>query len=422
MSKVNIKVVHITRVEGHGNIVAALDEGRIEEVMFQVVEAIRFFEGILRGRSWEEVGHIATRICGICAVSHCCASLQGTEKALGIEVSAQTELLRRLIMNGEIMSSHALHVYFLAAPDFLRLESVLPLVQEDPETVKRAFHIKQNSYDIGNLLGGRHTHPISLVPGGFTSLPSVSDLERLRERLTGLRCDVEKTVELYARLEIPDLERETEYVCLRRPDYYTFYGGQIVSSDGDALPAERHREATSEFVVGHSTAKHAKWHRESYMVGALARVNNNWKQLRPEAHEAMNTLSLKPPCHNPFMNTVAQVVELVHCLEDSITLLGEILDKGLREEYEPEVTPRAGQGVGAVEAPRGLLIHDYTYNDRGRSTNVNCVIPTAQNLGNLDADMRMLLSELKDKPEEDIRRGLEMLVRAYDPCISCSAH
>ena len=422
MTTQEIRVDHVTRVEGHGNIVAKLRDGGLHEAIFEVVEAARFFEKILVGRSFEEVAHIASRICGICAVSHSFASLQATESALGIEISEQTGLLRRLMLDGEQLSSHALHVYFLAAPDFLNLYSVLPLAKDDPEIVRMAFRVKQTAYDIGAVVGGRHTHPITAVPGGFTAIPSARALKDLRERLVSLREDMWKTVELYKTLQIPDFERDTEYVCLRQPDCYTFYGGRIVSSEGAAILSQHYQEATTEYVVRHSTAKHAKWHRDSYMVGALARINNNWRQLRPEARRAMAALGLEPPCANPFMNNVAQIVEMLHCLEDGVATIDHLLDAGLRNEDVPDVAPRAGRGVGTVEAPRGLLIHEYTYDEQGHCTKANCVIPTGQNLANLDADMQAYLAQIKDSPEEDIRKGLEMLVRAYDPCISCSTH
>ena len=416
-----IRVDHLTRVEGHGNIFAALDDGRVKQALFEVVEANRFFEGFLRGRDWEEVAHLATRICGICAVSHCYASLQATEAALGIQVTDQTKLLRRLTMNAEQISSHALHVYFLAAPDFLRLQSVLPLVKQDPNTVLRAFRLKKTGYDLGEMVLGRHCHPVSAVPGGFTAVPKLAEVSQMRERLIGLRPDLEATIALCQKLDVPAFERETEYVSLRHPGHYAWLEGDIVSSDGGSVPAERYREAVQEFVMPHSSSKHARWHRDSYRVGALSRLNNNWQQLRPEAKQAMQALGLKPPLHNPFLNTVAQVVELVHCLEDSIAACDEILASGLQEE-EVEVKPRPGRGVGVVEAPRGLLIHDYQYDDRGRCVKANCIIPTGQNYANLDREMAALLGQTAREPKEEIQLKLEMLVRAYDPCISCSVH
>lgn len=417
-----IRVEHLTRVEGHGNIMASLREGQVERAIFEVVEANRFFEAVVLGRDWEEVCHLTSRICGICALSHSCVSLQATEAALGIDVSEQTRLLRRLIMDAEIISSHALHAYFLAAPDFLGLQSVMPLIDKDPETVLRAFRVKKGGYELAEVVVGRHTHPIGSVPGGFTSLPKVSALEEIRNRMIELRPDMAATVELYQTLRLPEFERPTRYVSLRRPDCYAVYDGDIVCSDGTSTSAPRYRESLQEYVVSHSTAKHATWGGDIYMVGALARVNNNWPQLRPEAQQAMKALGLDPPCHNPFMNTVAQVVEMVHCLEDGIALLEELLGRELVDDWEPGIEPQPGLGVGVVEAPRGLLIHEYEFDERGRCTKANCVIPTGQNLANLDADLHGYAAQIADRPEAEIRHGLEMLVRAYDPCISCSAH
>lgn len=417
-----IRVEHLTRVEGHGNILASVEEGGVGRALFEVVEANRFFEGFVRGRHYEEVVHIAPRICGICALSHSSVAVHATEKALGVEVSEQTEVLRRLIMAAEVISSHALHVCFLAAPDFLGVESVMPLMQEDPDTVRRAFRLKKGGYELGELVAGRHPHPVSVTTGGFTSLPKPAEFEEMRDRLVSLRDDIEATVELFKSVEIPQFERPTEYVCLRQPDHYAFYEGEIVSSEGEAIPVDDYEEVLREYVVAHSTAKHVRWHRDSYMVGALARVNNNWGQLVPEAQDAMKELGLAPPCHNPFMNTVAQVVELVHCLEESVGLIEELLARGLTEEEMPRIEPAAGRGIGAVEAPRGLLIHDYAYDAAGRCTKANCVIPTNQNFANLDLDMQALLPQLAGASKDEVQRHLEMLVRAYDPCISCSVH
>jgi sulfhydrogenase subunit alpha len=417
-----IEVHHLTRVEGHGDLIAKVRDGRPLEARFDVVEPNRFFEAILRGRNAEEVVHIASRICGICAVSHSCAALLATEKALGLEISLQTFLLRRLVMNAEVMSSHALHVLFLAAPDFVGLPSVMPLVKENPELVRRAFRIKRTGYDLGEAVLGRHTHPVTAVPGGYTAVPQAEALARMRDRLVALRADLEAAADLYRSFTIPEFTRETEYVCLRRPDCYSFYDGDIISTDGGRIATEDYREHLHEYVVLGSNAKQAKWHRDSYLVGALARVNNNADQLHPAAAETMQTLGLRVPCHNPFMNTVAQLTEMVHCNEDSIVLIEALLARGIEEEWEPEIPQRAGRGVGVVEAPRGLLIHDYTYGDDGRCVEANCIIPTNQNMGNLNADLPQFLAQVAGGPEPEVQRQLEMLVRAYDPCISCSVH
>ena len=157
------------------------------------------------------------------------------------------------------------------------------------------------------------------------------------------------------------------------------------------------------------------------MVGALARFNINHAMLHPKAKAAAAALNLKAPCHNPFMISVAQVVEIVDSLENAIALIDTILAKGLQEE-PLEIQPKAGRGVGVVEVPRGILFHDYTYNDKGEIAKANCIIPTNQNHANIQKDMEKYLPMILDKTPDDIRLNLEMLVRAYDPCVSCSTH
>lgn len=417
-----IRVEHLTRVEGHGNVIASIADGAVRRAIFEITEANRFFEAFLRDRDCHEVCHLASRICGICALSHSCASLQAVESALGIKVSQQTLALRRLIMDAETISSHALHVYFLVAPDFLGLPSVIPLIAQDPDTVKLAFRVKKTGYELAEIIVGRHTHPVSVAPGGFMSYPTPQAFEEILPRLAALRDDLEVTVELFQGLDIPAFARPTQHVSLRRPDHYSLYAGEIVSSSGHAVALDRYQEAIQEVVCDHSTAKHARWRGDLYRVGALARVNNNWGQLHPRAQDAMRALGMEPICHNPFMNNVAQLVEIIHCLEDGIALVEGFLRDGIVDEGDPVVEPRAGRGVGVVEAPRGLLIHDYTFDEQGKCQRANCIIPTAQNYANLDAEMHDYAAAMADRPEAEVRLGLEMLVRAYDPCISCSVH
>ncbi|MCS6861738.1 MAG: Ni/Fe hydrogenase subunit alpha [Abditibacteriales bacterium] len=420
----DINVHHITRLEGHGNLVINVQDGTVEEAHFHIIEAPRLFEVMVKGHSYEELHHMTSRICGICAVSHTSASLQATERALGIEISEQTRLLRLLAFHGEMASSHVLHVYFLAAPDLLGTPSVVPLVQTHPDVVRRAMRLKKLFYDQCAVVLGRHTHPVAMEPGGFSHFPTEKELVALKERLIAARADLEATVELCQQLPLPDFARETEYVSLTDPHRYAFYEGDIKSSEGCVVPPEEYRAVTNEYVVPHSTAKHARWHRDAYAVGALARFNNNHPQLHPKAREAAQALGLTAPCTNPFMNNVAQVVETVHCIEDSIALIDTLLDKGVKPEKPVPPARLEGDGVGAVEAPRGILFHHYVY-EKGHCVKANCIIPTAQNLGNIDRDLRAFTPQLMATyypDKETIRHKLEMLIRSYDPCISCSVH
>lgn len=421
MNDINVNVDHVTRVEGHGNIVVCVKKGKIEECKWEVVEAPRFFEAFVRGRNYLEVAHITSRICGICSIGHTLTSLKATEAAMGVQISHQTRLLRRILIQGESLQSHVLHAYFLAAPDFVGVPSVFPLVKTHPEVVLRALRMKKLANDLGDVFGGRTVHPITPTVNGFTKLPEVKEIKGIRQRLVDAGPDLEATLALFKTLKVPEFNRETEYISLKSKEEYALYDGVIASTDAGTTPVENYRSWTNEYLVPHSTAKYTKHVRGSYMVGALARFNNNASQLSPGAKKAAEELGLKAACHNPYMITVAQVVEAVHAVEESLRLIDELLDKGLKEE-DRRVLLKAGKGVGSVDVPRGILFHDYTYDKNGICQEANCIIPTNQNHANIQRDMEALLPQILDKPQEEIRLALEMLVRAYDPCISCSTH
>ena len=433
MSKRNlaVNVEFLTRVEGHGHIVVDMAEGVLKSCQLQIVEAPRFFEAMLKGRSLFEAQHIVSRICGICACGHSLASIQAAEDAIGLVPSEQTLLLRRLLLHMENLDSHILHIYLLAAPDLLGAQSFVQLLGSHQQEVCRALRMKKLCNDVCGILAGRHIHPIATVVGGFTRLPRVADLEAMRAMLVELERELEPTVELVSSLPFPDFERQTEYVALVGKDGgYPMLSGEIGSSDGVRKKKEDYRVITNEFVVPHSSAKHARLSRSSYAVGALARFNLNHGGLSAGAKQAAEAVGLQAPCCNPFLNTVAQLVESVHCCEEAIKVIDTLSERGV--DLSQEVTGgtgetgaievKAGIGVGAVEVPRGLLFHRYRVDERGIITEADCVIPTGQNLQNIEDDMRQLVPQIVDRSDKEITLALEMLVRAYDPCISCSTH
>lgn len=418
---VNIDIHHITRVEGHGNIVVDVVNGELKKCNLEVTETPRFFEAVLRGRPYQEASQITSRICGICAVGHATTSLRATEAALGVEPSEQTRLLRRLNFLGEILDSHILHVYMLVAPDFLNVGSVFPLASSAPDVVLRALRMKKLSGDLCKIICGRHTHPIAMLVGGFAHFPATAELYELRERFTNIWPDVSATIELFQTLPFPEFERETEYIALRNEAAYGFIDGDIVSTDGGRWPVSEYKSVTNERILPHSSAKHCSNQRESYMVGALARYKLNHDLLHPRAVEAARALGLDPACINPYMNSVAQLVEIVHCIEEGEILIDTLLQREVAWEEPVPPARLSGEGVGACEVPRGVLFHHYVIED-GRISGANCIIPTNQNVANVEADMRALVPTLLDLPQPEIEHRLEMLVRAYDPCISCSTH
>ena len=418
-----IDIHHITRVEGHGNIKIRISDGKLEEARWEVVETPRFFEAMLVGKKWENAPWISGRICGICSIGHTLASIRAVENCFGIVPTEQTRKLRLLLKHMETLQSHTLHLYFLAAPDFVGVGSVFPLIESNPDIVQRAARIKQLANDLCDCVGGRRMHPTRTVVGGFTIAPEKKELVRFKARLLEATDDLIRTAELFRTFKVPDFTRETEFVSLKGDGSYPFIGGDLISTDGVLKKEHQYQAMTNEYCVEQSTSKWSRLSRKSFAVGALARLNNNFELLRPEAREIAQSFGLKPVNHNPFMNDIAQLVECVHVVKESIELIDELTGTPWQEPRQT-VTPRSGIGVGAVEVPRGILYHAYEFDKEGRITHCDCVIPTSQNHANIQYDLQELAarSAAQGKDDREIELLAQMLVRSYDPCISCSVH
>ena len=265
-----VNVHHLTRVEGHGNIAISIKNGVVKKAQWEVVETPRFFEAMLVGKHWENAPCVCGRICGICSIGHTLASIRAVENAFGITPSAQTANLRLLLKHMETLQSHILHLYFLAAPDFLGAGSVLPLAKSHPEVVQRALRLKLLANDACDIIGGRRLHPTRTVVGGFTMLPEKGALEKIRQRLLASVPDLLASAELFKTFAIPDFSRETEFVSLKGDTDYPFIGGDLVSSDGVVKKEEQYRAMTNEYCTKCFTSKLSKLSRPSFAVGALA--------------------------------------------------------------------------------------------------------------------------------------------------------
>jgi coenzyme F420-reducing hydrogenase alpha subunit len=323
------------------------------------------------------------------------------------------------------MQSHILHIGYLIAPDLFGVGSVFSLVGTHSDTVLKIVKIHRLANEMSDLICGRTIHPIRLVVGGFSIVPTKKQLLQLQNRLAeaqNLTQELAGVIQSVAD-KLPNFTRETEYIGLTSDSEYALYDGVITSTDTGKHPAYRdYKKVINEYIVPQSTAKYAKHIRESYMVGALARYNLNSTYLHPVAQDVAHMFGLKPPTYNPFMNTIAQLVELSHSIEDSLLLIHSLLDQGIKSKKPVKPVVKAGRGVGIVEVPRGILLHDYTLNTKGYCTKANCIIPTNQNHANIQLDMEKLVPEILTKSAKEIELTLEMLVRAYDPCISCSTH
>ncbi len=422
----DINIHHLTRVEGHGNIVVRATDGQVEQCTLNIVETPRVFESMIEGLNWRDTAMLTCRICGICSVGHTTASIKATDDAFGVELTPEVTALRRLMLLAEEIQSHVLHVYFLAAPDAFSAPSVIPLATSHPEVVKRALRLKKLGNVICEVISGRHVHPIGMMPGGFTHVPSKKGLTLIQQYIDSLNDDIDETVALVASITgaFPSFEREREDLSLTRDDEYAYYDGDLKSSKAGVIDYHDYAQFIHEKCVEHSTAKHVSNVDDCLAVGALSRYNNNHELLNERGKSAASAIGLNGPCYNPYANNFAQTVEIAHFYDELRKLMDQILAMDFTEEnLTPNVTPKAGRGVGLTEVPRGLLVHDYTYDEDGVCQSANCIIPTGMNLANIDRDMQKYVPEvIETRSQDEIGHDLEMLVRAYDPCISCSVH
>ncbi len=424
-----IRENYVTRVEGHANIWVQVTDGKVTGCKLEVPESPRMFESFVRGREWWELHWITARICGICNHAHQLTSLRATEDAFKIKISDQTYALRVLVDDAEQLESHILHTAYLVAPDLFKAKSVIPLVAVAPEVIKAALRLKRMANDMFLYLTGFEVHCMRMCVGGFTMFPTKDELKKMRQTLDDRMPDFQLLAETVLSVagKLPAFNRETEYISLKGDKEFPFYDGKLYSSDTKkAYDNSEYEGVVNEFVVPWSTAKRAKNKRSSFAVGALSRCNNNPDLLKTGlAAEVAKKFGYKAVATNPFLNSVCQLVETALCWERAKKILDKLIADGI--EKEPPLKPNfknAGRGIGITEAPRGLLIHDYTYDKNGKCVKANCVIPTNLNTGNMEDDLKALVPELVDqgKSPEDIKFVLEMLVRAYDPCFSCSVH
>jgi sulfhydrogenase subunit alpha len=412
----------LSRVEGEGALYVKLDGDRVEHVELNIYEPPRFFESFLRGREVREVPDITARICGICPVAYQMSACHALEKALGIGVTPEIRRLRRLLYCGEWIESHALHIHLLHAPDFLGFESGISLAAAHKPVVVRGLRLKKIGNDLLEILGGRAIHPINVTVGGFYRAPRKTALQALLPDLEwGLQASIE-VLQLVSGFEFPDLTMDYESVCIRHPDEYPMNDGNVVSSSGLNVPVEEYEKHFREVHRQQSTALHSVKlpEEKTYLVGPLARLNLCFDQLPPIAQREAERCRINWPSRNNFESIVARAVEMIAAYEEAIEIV---------KDYQAELTPscvpyqpRAGEGCHATEAPRGLLYHRYRVGDDGLIAEAKITPPTAQNLGQIEADLRAYVPRVAHLDDAQATLRCEHLIRNYDPCISCATH
>lgn len=416
----DIQVKALARVEGEGGLFVGVKDGKINEIELNIYEPPRFFEGFLRGRFLNEVPDITARICGICPVAYQMSSVRALEAALGLEVTPAVRALRRLFYCAEYIESHALHIYLLQAPDLLGHESALSLAAEAPEVVKDALRLKKIGNSLLSAIGGRSVHPVNACVGGFYSWPAIAEMKALIPEFEWALEFSEKTLRWAMTLPYPELEVDYEFVSQHHPDEYAYLEGDVKDSLAGITTEAEFAEKYLETHVQHSTALHS--HSPSgnpYLVGPLARFNNNYEQLGDRAKALVAEVGIELPLKNPYKALIARAVELVEVCDEGLRLLQEYAPSGASRV---DLDLKAGHGAAVSEAPRGLLYHSYEVDAQGMIKSAHIMPPTAQNLARIEADLWLLEQDILSKPHQEATLLCEELIRAYDPCISCSVH
>lgn len=391
----------IAKIEGHGSL--TVDWGS-NTAKLNIHEGERLFEGILVGRTDEECHWITPRICGVCPIAHNLASLAAIENAYGIKISETSRLVRELMVCGQMIQSHVLHLFFLVLPDYINIDRATELAKKDPESFKKALALKELGDDIAYVAAGRNVHPTKTTIGGFHKIPDVKDLEGLMDKLKETESYARWAADFFAGLKYPQLKVDLELVAQK--------DGNIVSSRNQTVSMNDYKKNIQEEIRDYSTAKFGKFQNREMLVGSLARL----KIYGQKGHDEIDFM-------NPFHNNLAQAVELELYHERAMEIIDQLMNMELENEIvRPKMDKEEYIGIGGVEAPRGGLYNEIHLDNKGIITYANIITPTVQNLTSIEKSAGALLSQYKDAPQKEKERLLNMLVRAYDPCITCSVH
>lgn len=419
-NSIAINVPILARVEGEGALELQIRNQEIESLKLKIYEPPRLFEKFLEGRLYTDVLDFVARICGICPVAYQMSASQAIENCFGIQPTPWIREMRRLFYCGEWLESHSLHIHFLALPDFLGFKSAPEMAKVYPEEVRRGLRLQSFGNELIRLLGGRSVHPVGACVGGFYKTPQHSEINVLLEKAKQKIKDCEELIRWLANLSLPDNTHEFTCVSLYHPTEYPLNEGRIVSDHGLNINIDEFNAYFKEYQVPYSNALHCTLQNKSYLVGPLARVNNCFGHLPLEIHTLLQTLNIHFPSKNMCDSILARAIEIYYCVLESIRILESYQIPTLSHV---QVKPRTGEGFGCTEAPRGLLWHHYKFDENGYVKLARIVPPTSQNQARIEEDLRVSLHQFGlNKDADTLREYSEMIIRNYDPCISCSTH
>ncbi len=420
MERTTINVPILARLEGEGALDLEIRNNQIEKLQLRIYEPPRLFEKFLEGRGYDEVLDFVARICGICPVAYQMTAVHAIERIFDMNVGSWVREMRRVFYCGEWIQSHSLHIHFLAAPDYFGYASVMDMAKDYPNEIRRGLRLQMLGNELIRLFGARSVHPVGACVGGFFHAPSHSQVASLLKKLQEGLKEAEALIHWVAAFSFVDNPQKFISVSLRHPNEYPFNEGRIVSDNGLNIIIDEFENYFKEQQVPYSNALHCLFEGKPYLVGPLARINLNHDRLPNSIHDILKETNIVFPSNNLFHSAVARAVEIYYALSEAIRILETYQ---YNDSPKVPVVPKAGMSFGCTEAPRGMLWQRYEIDEAGLVKSANIVPPTSQNQARIEEDLFISLQNFGlDKNSDELRSFSEMVIRNYDPCISCSTH
>jgi len=423
-----IEVEPVTRLEGHGGLRIVLgDDGKVQDVQFNITST-RFFEKFLEGRYCEHIPRITPRVCGICPIPHHIAPTKAVEDAWGVQIPEPARKLRQLLMNAKQYSSHTLHFYALAAPDFLlgpmadpALRNVVHVINKMPDVGAMALKMMDFGQKLCAAVGGKSIHPISAIVGGMKKALDEDVRDKFLKEINNQVEWAKKTVEIGLKVveDYWDVVANvgvvpTYYLGMTKNGVHDICEGdiRIVTPDGEKIDYDYHKylDALGEHIPEHSYATHMYYKPAGYPDGiyranCLAMTNAADKMATPLADEALQAMKAKlgQVSHHTFAYHWARLIELVESVEVIATLLQDP-DVVNPDCKTLDIEPREGSGVGMVEAPRGILLYHIWSDNQGICSKANMLVATNHNIAGIEKSLMHVAKQVfEDKALEGLK-------------------
>lgn len=403
----------LSRVASRAGVDIAIAADRCSEARLSLVEPPRLLEKVIEGYGYDQAVDAMARVCGSCPVAYQLTTVQAFERLFQVEPPPWVQALRRVLACAEWLQSHARHIHLMGAPDFLGAADVLALVANGhAKAVGRGLRLQALGADVLRLFGGRAIHPVGIRVGGFGRMPAARDVAMLVERLAAAIPEAEDLVRWVASFGFPDDTQPFTSVALCHPREYAIGAGRIQSGDGLDSSAGQFEQHFTALQVSHSTAPQLRLDGRPYLVGPLARLNLNFRELPPAVRVVLDTLPVAVPSHNMFHSVVARAVELLLAVHEAHRLLREYV---MPDRPAVPVQPAAGSAIAAGEAPGGLLWLRFEVDSRGVVRQARIVSPTSQNQGRCEEDLAAALERYGvARASSELLHHAARVVRNYD--------